>query len=130
MSPRILHLEPDQQYATELGLRLMFMGMESAHTTDPIEAITLILYDSVDVLICEMELNAPAGIHFIAGIKKMKPSLHILVISKRGEPELMEAGFTAGAEAYLVKGLTDTHDNIMEVFNHPSIARLFKVRKL
>jgi len=106
------------------------MGIDSAHTTDPTEAVNLILNTCVDVLICEMELQTPAGINFIAGMKKMKPALHILVISKRGEPELMEAGFVAGAETYLVKGLTDTHDKIMEAFSHPSIARLFKSRKL
>lgn len=130
MKLRILHLDPDPQYATTLALRLCALGFDLEHTTDIKEAFSLLVDRKFDVLICAMNLNTLDGGNFIGGIKKMIPSLHILVITNQGNPEQMEAGFANGADEYLVKDLTDTQDNILNYFNNPRINRLIKPGKL
>lgn len=107
MKLNILHLDNDAEYATDLTLKLLALGLTTDHTTLEMEAIELTLDQKYEVLICEMDLNILPGPSLIRAVKAMNPALEVIVISKRGDIKGMEEVFAAGGSEYLVKELTD-----------------------
>jgi DNA-binding NtrC family response regulator len=128
MALRILHLDPDFEYSTHLGIQLMGYGVVVDQTTLPSSAAKSILDKAYDVLICELELEGIKGVDFIRGVMGFYPALKVIVLSRNSTPSHMDAGFTAGAVDFLNK--TQSIDRIAMALQRQSawLGRVYRNR--
>lgn len=107
MQPRILHIDFDENYAQRLYFNLLTIGLSCDHSSYVKDTLGFIFDRQYDILICEMDLQVVSGAEFIRAMKSLHPNLIVIVISNNGDIKDMEQAFVAGAQEYLVKGLTD-----------------------
>jgi DNA-binding NarL/FixJ family response regulator len=78
-----------------------------AKTTSPHEALSIITEHSPDLFLLELDLPEDGldGITMIREARELEPDLRVIVLSLYDNPHEVEAAFTAGAAAYVLKSV-------------------------
>jgi DNA-binding NarL/FixJ family response regulator len=70
------------------------------------EAVALCHADGPDVVVMDVRMPVMDGIEATRLIKAERPATKIVLISAYEDPDLIHAGLTAGADLFVVKGLS------------------------
>jgi DNA-binding response OmpR family regulator len=100
---RITLVEDEEAVAESLVYGLELSGHTVEVIGDGLDALERLLVDPPDLLILDLMLPSLNGLEVCRRISKHHPSLPILILSAKGEPDDRVTGLEAGAEDYVVK---------------------------
>lgn len=99
----LLIIEDNRRIAQSLERGLT----ESGHTTQTAEkgmvALSILKEQLVELVVLDLGLPDMDGMELLPEIRKLHPSLPVIILTARGEIESRVAGLDAGADDYLVK---------------------------
>ena len=101
----ILVVDDDPYIVDVLSRQLQAKGFRVLPTTDPETAYTLAETEHPDLIISDIAMPALDGFTLIKGLKNNKVTCQIPLVLLTGSDKMadVEEGFTAGAQAYLLK---------------------------
>ena len=102
-SKRILLVEDDPDIAKLLSLHLSDAGAHVVRVSDGIEALASVLQESWDMVILDLGLPGIDGMTIMGQIRRVYPSLPVLMVTARGAEADRVEGLDAGADDYIVK---------------------------
>ena len=102
-SPVILLVEDEPGIVDFVRRGLRAEGFAVEVELDGIDGERRALHDSFDLIVLDLMLPGRGGLEILAAVRKMKPSLPVIVLTARGETEDRVVGLDAGAVDYLVK---------------------------
>jgi two-component system, OmpR family, response regulator len=100
---RILLVEDDLPLAEALTALLLGSGYAVDVTHDGLSAETLVLVESFDLVILDLNLPEKDGLSVLRSIRARKNPIPIMILTARGEPTEKVAGLDLGADDYVVK---------------------------
>jgi two-component system OmpR family response regulator len=102
---RILVVDDDPYIVDLLSRQLKAKGFVVLPTTDPETAYTLAEKERPDLIISDIAMPALDGFTLLKGLKNNKVTSQIPLVLLTGSDKMadVEQGFTAGAQAYLLK---------------------------
>ena len=105
--PCILVVDDQSMNVHILSTRLTLEGYEVLTATDGDQAIALARDRQPDLILLDVLMPDPDGFEVCRRLKadSSLPFIPILIVTAKGEPEDMVAGFEAGADDYLTKPL-------------------------
>ncbi len=97
----------DDHHLVRAGLRSLLAdtpGYEVvAEGADGSEAVALIKEYNPDVVITDIAMKKKTGLQALAEIKKVAPSLPVILLSMHASKDYLQEAFEKGAQAYLLK---------------------------
>jgi DNA-binding response OmpR family regulator len=99
----ILIVEDEPPIADFLERGLAAEGYATSCVADGVEGERLAQAGEVDLVILDLMLPCRDGFEVLAGIRKARPQLPVIVLTARGETEDKVAGFDRGATDYMTK---------------------------
>jgi CheY-like chemotaxis protein len=100
---RVLCLDHDQDNCDLLTFLLQQFGYEVVTTTSNSEALHLAKGGDVDLITLDSRLREATGAELCQKIRMFDPHVPILFCSGAAFPDDLDAAFSAGANAYVVK---------------------------
>src|SRR5262245_14717860 len=89
------------------GVKRMFdeqPGMVTfGEASTPHEAITLVGEQDWDIVVLDLALGQRSGLEVLQEVKKLRPTLPVLVLSMYAEEQYARRAFKAGASGYITK---------------------------
>ncbi len=102
-SKRILLIEDDSDIAALLHRHLSESGAHVEHVSSGESGLARIEADNWDLVILDLGLPGIDGIEVAATIKRLRPSLPIMVVTARSSEADLVGGLDAGADDYVIK---------------------------
>jgi two-component system response regulator RpaA len=101
----ILVVDDDPYIVDLLARQLKAKGFKVLQTTDPETAYTMAEKENPNLIISDIAMPALDGFTLLKGLKNNKVTCKIPLVLLTGSDKLsdVEEGFTAGAQAYLLK---------------------------
>ena len=100
---RILIVEDEETLCENIAKGLKIDGYEVDTCFDGESALDMILSESYDLIILDLNLPKMDGMEILENLRKDDPETAILILSARGQLEDKIAGLDAGANDYLCK---------------------------
>ena len=100
---RILVVEDEETLCENIAKGLKIDGYEVDTCFDGESALDMILSESYDLIILDLNLPKMDGMEILENLRKDDPETAILILSARGQLEDKIAGLDAGANDYLCK---------------------------
>ena len=100
---RILVVEDEETLCENIAKGLKIDGYEVDTCFDGEAALDMILSESYDLIILDLNLPKMDGMEILENLRKDDPETAILILSARGQLEDKIAGLDAGANDYLCK---------------------------
>ena len=100
---RILVVEDEETLCENIAKGLKIDGYEVDTCFDGEAALDMILSESYDLIILDLNLPKMDGMEILENLRKDDPEIAILILSARGQLEDKIAGLDAGANDYLCK---------------------------
>jgi len=100
---RVLLVDDEVELVTALAERLEMRGYAVDALTSGSEALELIAKREYDVAVVDLKMPGVDGIAVLAGIKKERPALPVILLTGRGPGDDDQANLEHAAAAYLVK---------------------------
>ena len=119
-----LWLEAMEQLLERVGFRV------AGKTTDPREALDLVVAHDPDVLLADYGVNGGDldVIECLRRAHELRPELRMVVLSATNEPQQIEAAFAAGASAFSVK--TAAQDDLMAAIRQTFEVSIYLARSV
>ena len=119
-----LWLEAMEQLLERVGFRV------AGKTTDPREALDLVVAHDPDVLLADYSVNGGDldVIECLRRAHELRPELRMVVLSATNEPQQIEAAFAAGASAFCVK--TAAQDDLMAAIRQTFEVSIYLARSV
>ena len=119
-----LWLEAMEQLLERVGMRV------AGKTTDPREALDLVVAHDPDVLLADYGVNGGDldVIECLRRAHELRPELRMVVLSATNEPQQIEASFAAGASAFCVK--TAAQDDLMAAIRQTFEVSIYLARSV
>lgn len=113
---RIMVVDDEVGALTLIGIMLERGGFEVMKAHDAYEALNQLRTETPDMFILDVMMPGMDGIELCRHIRASGATREtpILILSARGDPEMVEQGMTAGADDYLSKPILH-HDLITKV---------------
>jgi two-component system chemotaxis sensor kinase CheA len=91
---------------------LQAAGYEVLVAADGAQALEMLRSTPVDLVVSDVEMPRLTGIELVTAIRRDDAlrQLPVVLVTSLGAPEQVEAGATAGANAYIVKGRFDQRE--------------------
>ncbi|MFH2008838.1 MAG: DUF4388 domain-containing protein [bacterium] len=101
----LLVVDPDVEEATGLELKLVAAGFGVVTARNAAQAARRLLRETVDLVICEVELEPVDGFVLCEKLKKDSRTANtpVLFVSCRSDSDSVNRGFALGAKDYIVK---------------------------
>ncbi len=100
---RILVVDDEPAVRDVLGKLLRETGYEAETAADGVEALRMIRARAPDLVVTDIRMPEASGIEVCLEVKRLDPTLPVLLLSGEGDEAIISAGFQAGADDYLVK---------------------------
>ena len=100
---RILVVEDDQALALGLRINLEAEGYEVLHVLRAEDALTILDYASVDLVVLDLMLPGMDGVEALHRIRRENLKLPVLILTARSAVDDKVEGLKAGADDYLTK---------------------------
>ncbi len=103
--PCALLVDPDSEETTVLELRLIEQGFDVAIARTSTDARRAIEQQDMDIIICEVELQPFDGFALLGQLRASQNAkdVPLLFVTRRGDRDSVNKGFSLGASDYLVK---------------------------
>ena len=102
-SRHILLVEDDPDISKLLFLHLSDAGARVEQIADGVDALARVLQESWDMVILDLGLPGIDGMTIMGQIRRVYPSLPVLMVTARGAEADRVEGLDAGADDYMVK---------------------------
>jgi len=102
-APRLLVIEDEPGIVDFLRRGLEAEGFDVETVTDGIEGERRALRGGVDAVVLDLMLPGRSGLEILTELRRVSPTLPVIVLTARGEIEERVSGLEAGAADYLVK---------------------------
>ena len=100
---RILIIEDNQDLAQVLTIGLRQSGFTVSHASDGIEGRDLLLSESFQLAIVDMNLSGQSGLEIIKEVRQSELATGLLVLTANAEKDRMIEALLAGADDYMTK---------------------------
>jgi DNA-binding response OmpR family regulator len=100
---RVLVVEDDSAIRQGIVDALQFAGYEVLQSGRGMEALTLALQATFDLLLLDLILPEKSGFEILEATHEARPTLPIIILSARGEEADRVKGLRLGADDYVVK---------------------------
>jgi DNA-binding NtrC family response regulator len=97
MVPRLLLVDPDDEFRTTLAARLRGEGWEVVETDGPLETLALLEEQEVDVVLLDIRFSGAAGLDLLAQVRQAAPTTEVVLITPAGQVDLSIGGMRLGA---------------------------------
>ncbi|MFN6946628.1 MAG: response regulator [Cytophagaceae bacterium] len=72
------------------------------------EAFEILQQNTIDIAIVDYRLPGKNGLELLAWIKKEKPAVKVVIVSRVNEKEISDKAYELGAEEYITKPINPT----------------------
>lgn len=86
------------------------LGEVSGYSTDPVRAAEEIISINPDIVLADLLMSGKDGISLVSEIKKVRPQICFVMISKVSDKSMVEQAYSAGVEFFIHKPI-----NVIEV---------------
>ena len=100
---RILSLEDDAAIRRGIVDALRFAGYTVLQSGDGREGLEMALRQEYDLLLLDLILPGKDGLEILREVRRVQPTLPVIILSARGEEDDRVAGLKLGADDYIVK---------------------------
>ena len=115
---KVLVVDNEEEFASTLAARLQLRNITSASAYSGAEALAAIADFRPDVIILDLQMPDMGGLEVLSQVKRIAPSIDVILMTGRGSLETGIAGMELGAFDYLVKpvDLDTLLDRIADAF--------------
>ena len=104
MTPqKILSIEDDAPIRRGIVDALRFAGYTVLQSGDGHEGLEMALRQDYDLLLLDLVLPGKSGLEILRELRRVRPTLPVIILSARGEEDDRVAGLKLGADDYVVK---------------------------
>ncbi len=114
MKIRVLLVDDEKEFVDSLCQRLELRGFDVKTTYSGDEALSLLQQEEVDIVILDVLMPGKDGIATLEEIKKLKPLIHVIMLTGNATVETGIKGMKLGAYDYLMKP-TETKDLVKKI---------------
>ena len=100
---RVLLIDDEVEFVSTLVERLQLRQFDCDGVTNGVEAADLIRRKSFDVVVLDVKMPGASGFEVFQELRRLDPSLPIVLLTGHGSKEDAEEGKRAGAYDYLMK---------------------------
>ena len=102
-APRLLLVDDEVSYLEVLSKRLRRRGFVVATAGSGAEAIRILREEDFDAAVLDLKMEDMDGIELLRILKKMLPSLQVIMLTGHGSERAARDGLALGAFDYLTK---------------------------
>ncbi len=102
-SIRLLLVDDEVGYIEVLSKRLTRRGFKVMTASSGAEAIRALRKSDFDVAVVDLKMEDMDGIEVLKVLKKMVPTLHVIILTGHGSERAAREGIAHGAFDYLIK---------------------------
>ena len=114
MKIRVLLVDDEKEFVDSLCQRLELRGFDVKTTYSGDDALSLLQQEDVDIVILDVLMPGKDGIATLEEIKKLKPLLHVIMLTGNATVETAIDGMKLGAYDYLMKP-TETEELVKKI---------------
>ncbi|GAB4348819.1 MAG: response regulator [Candidatus Abyssubacteria bacterium] len=100
---RVLVVDDEEELVQTLVERLQLRNIDAEGVTTGSDAMERLQEREFDVVILDVKMPGIDGLDLLRRIKKLRPSLNVILLTGRGSARESEIGLEEGAFDYLVK---------------------------
>ena len=100
---RVLVVDDEVDFASALALRLRRRGFAAAEAYSGEEGATRVEQGDIDVVVLDLKMPGPDGIHTLRRIRRTAPGVRVIVLTGHGTVAAGVAGMQCGADDFLLK---------------------------
>ncbi len=114
---KILVVDDEKLFQSIYKSKLLSEGYQVKTAGDGTEAIKILLEETFDLILLDLNMPVMDGFKVLSAIKSMPKlaQLRVIVFSSRGQPEEIEKAVNLGANGYLVKATTTPNEVVEKV---------------
>lgn len=101
--PLVLTVEDDAAIRRGIVDSLRFAGYEVADTSDGEQAVAIVIERPVALMLLDLVLPGIDGFAVLDRVRKVRPTLPVIMLTARGREEDRVGGLRSGADDYVVK---------------------------
>jgi len=101
--PRILTIEDDQAIRRGIVDALRFAGYQPLEAAEGRRGLEMALRCDFDLLLLDLVLPGPEGFAILAEVRRLRPTLPVIILTARGAEADRVRGLRDGADDYVVK---------------------------
>lgn len=100
---KVLLVDDEVEFASALAERLQMRNYDVKTANNALEAFGLINTYPPDVVILDLRIPGMDGIEILKTIKKLDPSIEVIMLTGHGDVQSVEEGMKSGAFEYIMK---------------------------
>lgn len=100
---KVLLVDDEVEFASALAERLQLRNYEVKTANNALEALGLIHGFLPDVVILDLRIPGMDGIETLRTIKKLDPTIEVIMLTGHGDMKSVEEGMKSGAFEYIMK---------------------------
>ena len=103
LQTKVLLVDDEVEFASALAERLELRNYEVKTANNALEALGLINSFLPDVVVLDLRIPGMDGIETLKTIKKLDPTIEVIMLTGHGDVKSVEAGMKGGAFEYIMK---------------------------
>jgi DNA-binding NtrC family response regulator len=116
LQTKILLVDDEVEFASALAERLQLRSYIVRTASSALEALAMVHNQLPDVIILDLKIPGMDGIETLKTIKKIDPTIEVIMLTGHGDVQSIEEGLKGGAFEYIMKPvdieeLTEKIDN-------------------
>jgi len=103
MEINVLLVDDEKELADHMAERLISRGLAVTAVYDGESAIRFVKENTVDVMVLDLIMPGMDGLQTLREVKKIRPDIHVLMLTGHGTIDTAMEGKKEGASEYLIK---------------------------
>ncbi len=114
---KILVVDDAEMFQNIYRSKLMSEGFQVTIANNGMEAIKILSEEKPDLILLDLNMPVMDGFKVLQAVKSdpKLSSIHIIVLSSRGQPDEIEKAVNLGADGYLIKATTKPNEVVGKV---------------
>lgn len=100
---KVLLVDDEIEFASALAERLQLRNYDVKTASNALEALAVIHNHLPDVILLDLKIPGMNGIETLKTIKKIDPTIEVIILSGHGDIKSVEEGMKNGAFEYIMK---------------------------
>lgn len=100
---KVLLVDDEIEFSSALAERLQLRNYDVRTANNALEALGLIHDYTPDVVILDLRIPGMNGIETLKTIKKLDPTIEVIMLTGHGDVQSVEEGMKSGALEYIMK---------------------------
>jgi DNA-binding NtrC family response regulator len=100
---KVLLVDDEVEFASALAERLQLRNYDVKIAHNALEAMAVIHQFVPDVIILDLKIPGMDGLEALKTIKKLDPTIEVIMLTGHGDVRSVEAGIKSGAFEYIMK---------------------------